>query len=86
MYITLTAAFQSEEQPDYETLGITPGPEDFNDVDWMPLHVHYDYIATVNENEAGTTNLILITGEKWTVQESPSDIISQVSYMAKKYK
>lgn len=86
MYLSLTAAFQSEDQPDFEQLGITPDDSDFNDVDWETLHVHYNDIVTMYENKAGNTNIIVATGQKWTVKESPDDIISQASSMAKKYK
>lgn len=74
MYIKLTAAFQSEDQPDYEGLGIEPKDEDFENVDWDTLHVMYDGIATMNINSSGNTNICLFNGQKWTVSETPEQI------------
>lgn len=74
MYITLTAAFQSEEQPDFESLGITPSEEDFEDVFWDDLDIMYDGIAAMNENSAGNTNIYLFNGQKWTVKEPREQI------------
>lgn len=74
MFIQLTAAFRAEGQPDFEELGITPVADDFDDVDWETLFVHHDYIATMNVNDNGDTNVDLITGVRWSVKESPEEI------------
>lgn len=74
MFIKLTAAFRAEGQPDFEELGIKPATDDFDDSDWEPLFIHHDYIATMNVNDMGNTNVSLITGVIWSVKESPEEI------------
>lgn len=74
MFITLTASFRDEDQPDFEGMGIIPRGEDFEDSVWEDLYVHIDHITTMNINDAGTTNIYLINGEKWSVKESPQEI------------
>lgn len=75
MFIVLTAVFRSDDQPDFESMGITPEIKDFGDSIWDDLYVRIDHISTMNINDTGTTNIFLINGDKWSVKESPQEIV-----------
>lgn len=85
MFIKLTAAFSSEEQPDYEGMGIVPKADDFEDVEWLDFYVQDDCIVSMNVNDIGDTNIILITGETWRVKETPVQIVELCQSANSKY-
>lgn len=73
MYIVLTAAFENDEQ-NFEELGILPTKHDMDNAVWDELWVQHDAIEYMALNDAGTTNIYLKTGGKWSVQETPEQI------------
>lgn len=80
MFITLTAAYRSEAQPDFEGMGIEPTPQDFEEVEWDELTIYYDYICSLGASDSGYTNIYLINGQQWTVKESKEEIIKRIKH------
>lgn len=74
MYIKVTAAFQSDEQPDFEGMGLKATEDDFDNCIWDFLWIDYQSIITMNINDAGYTNVDLLNGQRWSVKESPSKV------------
>lgn len=82
MFIKLTAAFQSDDQPDFEGMGLKATESDFDTCIWDYLWIEYQSIITMNVNNAGYTNVDLLNGQRWSVKETPEDIAHQCALCA----
>lgn len=66
--VVLHAAFNGSIN--YKELGIE---QNWDDIEWAPIHVDPSHISIVYENTQGNTNII-VYGDKWTVKE-PVELI-----------
>lgn len=78
-FIKIHAAFRSEEEPDFEALGIHEKDEDFSTCDWDPVYINADHISEIFKNKHGYTNVGFISDADFTTCiESPEKIVEMI--------
>jgi len=75
MFIELTTAFKTTEEPDYQELGIAQSM-DWEALDWHPIYINPEYITSVCDTGDGYTNIDTATGVRYTVKETVVEILT----------